>query len=283
MYVREDGAKFFVVDNHAHLGTNTLMKRFGAHTFRQPGVDNEALADRGFLGDDALRLMDTVGIDLICGFPVANPTTDYTRDNDRILSWSQEHPDRIVPYARLNPNFGPEHCVEQIRKYASQGIKGLKFHPKWDSGYEANDPYLIYPLVEEAGKHGLVCLFHTGEVWNAGAALVAYVAMDFPDVTIVCGHMGDRDGYHEAVVAAKKLDNFYLDTTEFYPTTQIAAAVHKVGAEKLLFGSDMPYVSAAAELDKITKHCALDDEQLALILGRNMARLLDLPVPDGVV
>lgn len=281
MFVREDGARFFVADCHAHLGTNSLMKRFGAADFPQPGIrDPKSLAERGFLGEDAVYLMDSVGIDMACAFPVANPHTDYSHDNGRIMQWAKDYPDRIVPFMRVNPNFGPEASVETVQKYAAMGAKGIKFHPKWDGGYETNDPEIVYPAVEEAGKHGLTCLFHTGEVWNASPALLGYMARDFPHVNFICGHMGTADGFHEAIGAAKQLENYFLDTTELWPPTVIAKAVRYAGADRVLFGSDMPYIPAAAELDKITRHSGLNDDDLRLVLGENLARLVDFPIPD---
>jgi hypothetical protein len=47
----------------------------------------------------------------------------------------------------------------------------------------------------------------------------------------------------------------------------------KVGADKILFGSDMPFVNANAQIGKIL-YARISDEDKRKILGLNMANIL---------
>lgn len=267
MIQRANGSRVFVFDCHVHLGENSLMARFG-------------LGMRGFLAEDVLKKMDAVGVDKIVAFPVANPHTDYAIDNMRIVKWGQEYPDRIIPFVRLQPHF-EEQAVADVARYAALGARGLKFHPRIDGGYNLNDPLLVRPIIDEARKHKLVVLFHTGETYNNTAGLLADLAMDYPTVTFICGHMGMGDSFYEGVAFARRLDNMYLDTTDMWPPSLIKLAVHRVGAEKVVWGSDTPYIPVEAEIDKLMKHAGLADGEIRKIMGENTARILGISVPDG--
>ncbi len=263
MIERADGARFFVFDCHVHLGENSLMARFG-------------LGTRGYLAEHVLKKMDEVGVDRIIAFPVANPHTDYSVDNMRIIKWSQEFPDRIVPFVRLQPHF-EEQAVADVGRYAALGARGLKFHPRIDGGYNLNDPLLVRPIIDEAAKHNLVVLFHTGETYNSTAGLLADLAMDYPKVKFICGHMGMLDSFHEAVAFARRLDNMWLDTTDMWPPSLVKLAVKRVGADKVVWGSDTPYIPVEAEIDKVMKHSGLGDDEIRKIMGENIARILGVP------
>lgn len=267
MLTTPTGRELFVVDCHAHVGQNSLMRRFGAGREK-------------FFAEEAVEHSGGLGIDSMIAFPVSNPHTDYKTDNDRVLTWAQEFPQQIIPFIRLQPHFA-EKAVADVHKYAEAGARGFKLHPRLDGGYVANDDYLVRPLVEAAIEHDMVMLFHTGETWNAGAGLLGDLATEYPEGTFICGHMGMLDTYHDAVAYAKRLDNFYLDTTDFWPPTLIRRAVDVVGPEKVVFGTDTPYISAAAERDKVMNHCGLTDDELALIMGGNLAKVFGLEVPTS--
>ena len=54
----------------------------------------------------------------------------------------------------------------------------------------------------------------------------------------------------------------------------IKTAVDKIGAERVLFGSDFPYGNPKIELAKV-EASGIEEKQKKLVLGENMARLID--------
>jgi predicted TIM-barrel fold metal-dependent hydrolase len=244
------------------------MKRFGA------GRDK-------YFAEEAVTNSGSIGIDAMVAFPVSNPHTDYSRDNLRVLKWAEEFPGQVIPFIRLQPHFEAA-AVADVHRYAAAGARGIKLHPRLDGGYVANDDMLVRPIVEAAIEHDMVMLFHTGETWNASAGLLGDLATQYPEGKFICGHMGMLDTYHDAVAYARRLDNFWLDTTDFWPPTLITKAVRELGPEKVVFGTDTPYIPAAAEMAKVTELCGLTDDELALVMGGNLAKVFglgaDLPV-----
>lgn len=257
--------EYLLLDCHAHIGKSNLLTRT---TDVKSGV---------FTCDEAVKFMDAAGVTALCGFPTSNPHKDYKEENEHIIAGAKKYPDRIIPFARINPHYS-ETSVSDVTRYVSMGIRGIKFHPFLDGAYPANDKRLVHPIIHEAAKHNLLVIFHCGDAWNATPSLVADLAMDFPEVTFIVGHMGMYGFHMEALAFAKRVKNLYLDATELVPPYWVKAAVEAVGKERVLFGSDIPYIPYGHEIDKIMKWAGLDEASIEAILGLNLARLLNYKI-----
>jgi predicted TIM-barrel fold metal-dependent hydrolase len=260
MIRREDGRDFFIFDCHVHLGDSSFVRRYF------PG-------GTGFSGTWWVERMDELGMDKCLIFPVVNAHTNYRRDNDRMVEWAREYPDRLVPFMRLHPYF-EEEAVADVARYAAEGAVGIKLHSRMDGGFALNDPVLIRPILREAEKHRLLILFHTGEMHFSMPGLLWDVALDYPHLRFICGHMGGWDGFQEALAMTKRVSNVWLDTTLIWPPNLVQHAVQAVGADRIVYGSDSPYIPVGAEVEKIMKWANISDEDSDLILGRNMERIL---------
>jgi predicted TIM-barrel fold metal-dependent hydrolase len=264
MFTLSDGRRIPVLDNHAHIGPGPLITR------------TTNIASGVLDGENMVRLMDEAGVDMACCFATANPHTDYSEITWQIVEWARDHPERIIPYARIHPHYGPEHNKRLIREYAAAGVRGLKFHSFLDGAFPNNDKRLVHPLMEVAEEEQLLVIFHCGESWSATPALVCDLAMDFPAIHFIIGHMGLYGFHTEALAFARRVENTYLDTTELYPSWWISEAVRAVGPERVLWGSDIPFNPFGEELDKLTKWSTTPEEAFPAILGGNLARLLGI-------
>jgi predicted TIM-barrel fold metal-dependent hydrolase len=229
---------------------------------------------RTFLGDQMITLLDHYGIDTSVAFGMAKPTSDYAENNEQILSAARANPGRIIPFARMNPHVegrGPE----LVERWVAAGARGLKFHPFWDA-FQANDPYLVHPILEAADPHGLVVLFHSGESWLTLPGLVYDLAHTFRNTRFIIGHSGLYGFDAEAMALTRRIDNVWLDTTELWPPERIRTIVNAVGKERLLLGTDAPYINAGAEIEKVLRFSRLNDDELEAVLGGNLAELLAL-------
>jgi predicted TIM-barrel fold metal-dependent hydrolase len=228
------------------------------------------------LPDELIANMDASGVDMVVGFPKANPHTDYRVENERIIGSMKANPTRIVAFARINPYFGAK-AVADIRDYAAMGARGLKIHPIRDfSGNRVNDPELMFPIMEAAQQAKLLVLIHSGEWWNCSPALIADLARNFPKTNVVMAHSAGFGGHQEAIAVARHQDNLYVDTaSNGYPDIT-ANVVRALGPERVLYGSDHPTQPFGFEIGKIVKYAGLNSDQLDLILGRNLAGLLGI-------
>jgi predicted TIM-barrel fold metal-dependent hydrolase len=253
-----DGTEYFVFDCHTHLGSRP----------------NATLGHASFDAEQMIADMDACGVDMVVGFPMANPHTDYRAQNFRLIEFMQRHPQRIVAFARIQPYF-KEQAAADIAEYARLGVKGLKLHPFMDFGGTAvNSRELIFPLMEVAAAHAMVVLIHSGESWNSSPALIGDLARHFPAATFIIGHSGLWEFHEQAIEVAQRLPNVFLDTAETAPPGVIHSLVRKTSAERVLYGSDHPFIPFGFEIGKVAKYAGLTPTELRPVLGENLARIL---------
>jgi hypothetical protein len=106
------------------------------------------------------------------------------------------------------------------------------------------------------------------------------VALEFPELVIVGGHIG-YPWTDEMISLATKYPNVYIDTSAYKPRRyppSLRDYLRGHGRRKVLFGSNFPMVSPGdclAQLDEL----GLDDEARRLFLGENAGRVFRLEAP----
>ncbi|MCJ8169160.1 amidohydrolase family protein [Atopomonas sediminilitoris] len=103
------------------------------------------------------------------------------------------------------------------------------------------------------------------------------VALDFPELTIVAGHIG-YPWTDEAIAVATKHCNVYLDTSAYtalrYPQA-LVEFMQTHGRSKVLFGTNYPMITAAKALQGLDQ-LGLDEQSKDLFLGGNAQRIFSL-------
>jgi hypothetical protein len=230
--------------------------------------------------EDLLANMDGNGIDTIvtCA-PYSSIGKDRTYDDaNRFLAESMSKaPERIIGFLRVNPHL-QENALRSIEEgVKNQGFKGVKFHPR-NEAFAINSEELAFPIAELASKLKVPILIHTGEPDTYGFAqptLVGDLADSFPDLTLIIGHMGKRL-YEDAICVARWFENIILETS-FRSHRDIARAVKRVGADRVVYGSDMPFGVPEIEMMKV-RLADITPEEKDLVLGDSIARTLGLEV-----
>lgn len=238
-----------VVDGHCHLGIG--------HDYQQTEAD-------------LLRDMDLYEVDRAVVCPVDRCiAVDNREGNDFILQAVRRHPDRLYAFATANPWYGAR-AVTELRRAIGEGARGIKLHPALQ-GFLLCDE-LVYPIVELAEELGVPVFFHTGTPAFAQPLQLSELAMRFPRVRFIMGHMGSTDFKMEAVAAGELSANIYLDTSWILPQL-VERAVAAVGADRVVFSSDSPLSTLRVEMGarRATK---LDDVSRAKVMGESMLRLL---------
>lgn len=142
--------------------------------------------------------------------------------------------------------------VEEARRFVDHPkFLGVKLHPLMD-GYYPNDP-VVYPLMEMLQERGLPVLVHTGHPIFTLPWSVEELALAFPGVKVIMGHMGHGNGIYinAAINAAARTPNVYLETSGMPMHTKIREAVERAGAHKVLYGSDAPFHHPQVEMLKV--------------------------------
>ena len=222
---------------------------------------------------DLLRFLDREHIDMAVIVPprwfggtLFDP--NYEAANRAISATVRKHPDRVIGYGRVNPNWASNAVAEARRCLTDFGLKGLKLDPEWESFFPTNEE-LVHPLMDLALKHNVPVMFHTG-YFPAEPALLIELALAYPRLQIVMGHMGGRLT-SDAVIAAKKAPNLFLEASGniYY----LADTIKAVGAERILFGSNTPFDFAKLHVEKLEKTPGVSTREKELIFFENAARL----------
>ena len=220
-----------------------------------------------------VQRMDQAGIAMaaISGYlnaPGPNPHSLQT-----IADAVEKYPDRLIGYARMDPWFD-EACIQALDEGVKRlGIRGVKLHPAH---------YTLYPfgaltvkLARRAGEHGLPMLFHCGDEIMCLPYQIDRLAQQAPETTIILAHTGGFFSGEAAIRVAERRPNVLVDTSEIPFPDRVRQAVDRLGAEKVLFGSDAPCCDYRLEIMKV-KLCQFTPEQEQLIFYQNYARLMNI-------
>ncbi|MBI3961231.1 MAG: amidohydrolase [Deinococcus sp.] len=241
-----------IIDAHAHVDE---VKAFG--WYDPP--------------EKLIRFMDRYGIDRAVILTYADePGPEGALQ--RLLGYMRRYPKRFIPFLRMDPRYDVAQRILQDA-VEQHGVKGLKLHPI--SNVCTPFSPLTVELIRLAGRLGVPTLFHSGDValslpWQIGRA-----AQLCPDAVIIMGHMGGFLHAEEAIRVAERHPNIILETSAMPYPHLIKEAVRRLGAERVVFGSDQPAAHPQVELKKIDV-AGLTEQEKQLVLGENIARLLRL-------
>lgn len=141
-----------------------------------------------------------------------------------------------------------------------------------------------YPLFAECVDLGVpFCtqVGHTGPLRTSETGRpIPYlddVALEFPELTIVAGHIG-YPWTTEMIAVATKYPNVYIDTSAYtarrYPP-ELVDYLRRNGRRKVLFGTNYPMITPAKCLEHLDD-LALDPETRDLFLHGNAARVFGI-------
>ncbi len=227
-----------------------------------------------------ISAMDAAQIDksLICAWQA--PGKDMI-SNDEVASFVNAYPDRLVGVGSVDIS-NPMEAVREVRRCIKDlGFKAIRVLP-WLAGVPPTDRrfYPIYVACCDMGVPFCTQIGHTGPLMSSEVGRPIYldqVALDFPELVIVGGHIG-YPWTDEAVAVATKHENIYIDTSAYtarrYPEALVTYMRHH-GGRKVLFGTNYPMISPAKALEELDS-LALSEEVRADFLGGNAWRVFKL-------
>ncbi len=240
-----------IIDAHAHIGEAPYCRQ---------------------TANDLLTAMDANSVDRAVICPMGAHLVVHNKvGNELIASCVREHPDRFIGFATVNPWYGPAALAEIDRAVDRLGLVGLKLHPSLQ-GFEADED-LVFPVIERAIARGLPIYIHSGTPVFSLPLQILELATRYPEGTFILGHMGGADFYVDVPLSFPRARNVWLETSLTCHSGYVGEAVHTIGADRILFGSDSPTSEIASERCKI-RVLGLPEEEEAQILGENTRKLL---------
>ncbi|MCB1214354.1 MAG: amidohydrolase [Deltaproteobacteria bacterium] len=212
--------------------------------FEQSG--SSALLKRGLNTEETLALMDQAGISKLMLAAWSRPGT-WIFSNEQIAEMVQAHPDRFSGVASVNLE-NPVQAVKELEHAVKEwSFKALRIVP-WLWKLPPNDKlyYPLYvkcieleiPFCTQAGHTGPLMPSETGRP----VPYLDEVALTFPDLKIVAGHIG-YPWTQEMIGLAWKHPNVFIDTSAYLPRYYPQELIHFMktyGQDKVLFGTNFP-------------------------------------------
>ena len=212
-----------------------------------------------------LGAMDAAGVDVgvLCAW--WGPSGAMI-PNDTVAEVIARAPERFVGLASVNL-ARPMEGVRELRRCVNElGFRGLRLLP-WLWNLPPNDR-LYYPLYAacvdldvpfclQVGHTGPLCPSEPGRP----IPYLDQVALDFPELTIVAGHVG-FPWTNEMISLARKYPNVYIDTSAYKPSRfppELVAYMQQSGCKKVLFGSNFPMIMPGDSLSQLDQ-IGLDDD-----------------------
>jgi len=252
-----------IIDAHCHLGS-----------WPQFHVPDASLAT-------LLATMDRLGIERAIAAPLPMLCGEWEMGWREGLRAHRESKGRILLYTVFDPH-APDGLEFVRRTMAEPAAVGIKIHPAFHQC--PADDHLWRPVWELAAEKRLPILAHSWCVSDynptqkyAQPDLFAKYVREFPGVPLILGHSGGRyEGHLAAAALARAHANVYLDLAgDSYALGLVEYLVEQVGAERILYGSDLTWIDPRTQLGMILDaEIATTDK--AKILRHNAVRLFEL-------
>jgi predicted TIM-barrel fold metal-dependent hydrolase len=254
-------------------------------------------------GEKHIAAMEEAGIDMTVMFPfdtglmLGEPPVPVEEQNRAVFEMAKRFPKKVIPFATFDPRR-PK-AKDYVKKcFEEWGAKGLKLHP--GSGFNPEGSETL-ALVETVARYNAPILIHTGpSIPPTSSKYTDPMYLDemllrFPEVNVIAAHMAY--GYREILFSlGMNRPNLYTDLAAWQTTARdryhdfaeaVYHAVAHFGPERVLFGTDNPYlwpvlpepkyVEAIRDLAaKTPEHARITEKDVDMILGENAKVLLKL-------
>ena len=228
-----------------------------------------------------IAAMDSAGVDrgLIAAWH--GPAGELI-GNDEVAGWVSQYPDRLTGIASVDLTQ-PMHAVRELRRCVRElGFRGLRIVP-WLWGLPPDDRR-YYPLYAECIELGIpFCLQvgHTGPLLTSEPGrpipYLENVAIEFPELMIVAGHIG-APWTAEMISLATKFTNVYIDTSAYkikrFPL-EFSSYLRGHGRNKVMFGSNYPMLTPEECLEDL-ETLRLDETTTESYLSATASRMFGL-------
>lgn len=209
--------------------------------------------------------------------------------NAEVAQYTRAYPDRIFGLAAVDLH-DPVSAVKELEHYVKvEGFVGLRVVP-WLWNLPPTDPHywplyvkcieLDIPFMTQVGHTAPACPSEVGRP----IPYIDTIALKFPDLKIVMGHIG-WPWAAEAASVAWKHKNCYIDTSAWSPkyyASDFMKFANTTGKDKVMFGTNFPQLGFKACVDNVNQHLigtkdGFKDSVVEPFMGGNALRVMKLP------
>ena len=226
-----------------------------------------------------IRFADRMGVERLIlsqGYSAQmHPSPEQLREeNNRVLRAVRSFPDRAFGSVYLSPSYLDFSLREFDRCVRDGPMVGVG---ELEADKRCNAPELD-PIVERTVAMKIPILQHTwlkiggNEPGESTPSDLVELARRHPEASYICAHTGGD--WERGIRILRETKNISAEIAGFDPTSGVVEmAVRELGAERVIYGSDVGGRSFASQLAKVIG-ADISDAAKRLILGGNLRRLL---------
>jgi len=204
-----------------------------------------------------------------------HPTQQQLREeNSRVLRALREFPDRAYGSVYLSPAY-LDFSLQEFDRCVRDGP--MVCIGELEADKRCNVPEMD-PIAERAAELKLPILQHTwlkaggNDAGESSPYDLVELAKRHPEVQFICAHTGGD--WERGIRIIRSTTNVAAEMAGFDPTSgAVELAVRELGAERVVYGSDVGGRSFASQLAK-TLGANIPESTKQLILGGNLRRML---------
>lgn len=204
----------------------------------------------------------------------ANFADDYALANRQVAALVRRHAGRLFGLAYVHAGRDRGRVAALVHTAVHRyGFVGIKVH--------RHDARITDEVCEVAQAFGLPLLYDV----ETELAVLDRLLGAWPDLPVIVPHLSSfAEHWRTQAAFLDRLEtypNLYTDTSGVRFFDLLVRVVERCGPEKLLFGSDGPWLHPGLELAKV-RALGLSGAAAALVLGGNFLRLTRLRVQPGL-
>jgi predicted TIM-barrel fold metal-dependent hydrolase len=234
-----------IIDSHTHWGPSVTM-----------GIEVTT--------EELLRQAEQCNVSRIVIFPFPSMALADEKINERLLD-EANRVKKFIPYY---------YTPESMKPIPNKGFYGGKWH--WmrgvqdsSSNYQALEDPKLGEFIEASERIDLPIVF------EEELRFTETFIRKTKNLKIIIPHLGMLGGNPiDFLNTFRARENVYFDTALASPDT-VMNFIEKIGYERILFGSDIPFGTMKWELEKIL-FLPIGDDKKEWILSKNLRRLIGL-------
>ena len=196
--------------------------------------------------------------------------------NEDTAAMVAQSPSRLLAFATVTPT-DDKPAVEQLRRCAAQGMKGLRLFPQ-HHGYRLDDDPVLADILDACQELALPVLIPIRLMANWSMPTldvreIGNLAARFPAVQFIVGGCNYGE-VRDTLGVMRRQPNVAMETSCLQLHEGVRTFVERAGAERVYFGSGLPLQYPGPGLAKII-HAQISDAAKELILGGNAQRLIE--------
>ena len=269
-----------IIDFHTHIFPDKIAQSTIGALSGNSG--NKAHTDGTMQG--MIDALNRANADIAVTLPVLTKPSQFDSVTRFAISVNEIYKDskapKLISFGGMHPDC--ENIDEKMAYLKSQGIKGIKIHPDYQSTYFDDQKYI--DIINCAKKYDLIVITHAGVddgyvghpvrcTIDRALKVIEQVNYD----KLVLAHFGGHKLWEEVLekIAGK---NVYFDTAftlhEINKDTFLKI-VDKHGADKILFATDCPWRDIKEDYEILCSY-NLDEQTMAKITHENALKLLGI-------